>query len=85
MFLVYRLWEEKADADNKVQEASELAISDGIWGVLCIIAGAQVPFVVRSIEGGGRYRLVGECFVYGLVHKQDVGLREYEFKDIELQ
>ena len=51
--------------------------------VIGVLAGAEVPFIFRPI-GGKRYRLVGECFVYGLVHQQVAGLRRDEYHDIEL-
>lgn len=33
--------------------------------VICAIRGATVPYVLREVEGG-RYRLVGEAYVYGI-------------------
>ncbi|KAK3900296.1 HET-domain-containing protein [Staphylotrichum tortipilum] len=42
-----------------------------------VLAGAKVPFVVREVEGGGdrdgRWRLVGECYLHGIMNSEVTG------------
>ncbi|KUJ23875.1 HET-domain-containing protein [Mollisia scopiformis] len=40
-----------------------VAIDDEVW----IIAGSQVPFILRPV-GENRYKLVGEAYVHGVMH-----------------
>jgi hypothetical protein len=52
----------------------------GYWGlgpgVMCagdkcwILYGARVPYILRPWGGQGRYKLAGECYVYGLMEGQ---------------
>ncbi|KAF2143986.1 uncharacterized protein K452DRAFT_306631 [Aplosporella prunicola CBS 121167] len=52
---------------------------------VCIILGAQVPFVLRKSEQG-TYRIVGECYVYGIMDGEAVhGLGEEEFLTVSLE
>ncbi|XXG94592.1 hypothetical protein Hte_000849 [Hypoxylon texense] len=44
-----------------------LQINDEVW----ILAGANVPFVLRPV-GAGEYRLIGEAYVHGIMHGQAV-------------
>jgi hypothetical protein len=34
---------------------------------ICFIQGARVPFVIHK-TAGNRYTLIGECFLFGMVH-----------------
>ncbi len=43
--------------------------------VVCVLFGAKVPFCLRPI-GGGRYLLVGECYVHGLMKGEAMGMLE---------
>ncbi|RGP78905.1 hypothetical protein FLONG3_2810 [Fusarium longipes] len=40
--------------------------------LLCVLFGAAVPFVLRPVQGG--YQLVGECYVFDLMHEQSLDL-----------
>jgi len=40
---------------------------------VCFIQGAQVPFVLRR-SPAGRYRLIGECYLYGYMRDELAGL-----------
>lgn len=65
---------------SRMKEASvgrRLIISDnGYMGIvapntergdlICILFGGEVPFILRAVEGG-RYRLIGECYVHGIM------------------
>ena len=37
------------------------------WDTCCVIAGATVPFILRRVNGGAEYKLVGEAYVHGLM------------------
>ncbi|KAF8856023.1 hypothetical protein BDZ45DRAFT_675824 [Acephala macrosclerotiorum] len=42
-----------------------VAIGDEVW----ILAGSQVPFILRSVDGSlRRYKLIGEAYVHGIMH-----------------
>lgn len=34
---------------------------------ICILYGCPCPFIIRPLSTPGRYWLVGECYVYGLM------------------
>ena len=46
--------------------------------LLCVILGAQMPFLLREnmdVESKGRmYRLVGECYVLGLMKGESLSM-----------
>ncbi|KAG4436291.1 hypothetical protein IFR05_008231 [Cadophora sp. M221] len=49
---------------------------------ICLLAGCNVPFVIRRAKGtvndGGQYELVGECYVHEIMRGADVELGEPE-------
>ncbi|KAH6716999.1 heterokaryon incompatibility protein-domain-containing protein [Leptodontidium sp. MPI-SDFR-AT-0119] len=49
---------------------------------ICLLAGCNVPFVIRRVKGmaddGGRYELVGECYVHEIMRGADVELGDPE-------
>jgi hypothetical protein len=50
--------------------------------IIAVLKRAQTPFVLRK-EGKGEYRLIGECYVHGIMHGEawDVeGLRPRELR-----
>jgi hypothetical protein len=54
--------------------------------MVCILLGGATPFVLRPL-GRDRYRLVGECYVHGIMDGEamdDLSNREYELRDITL-
>ncbi|OCK99287.1 uncharacterized protein K441DRAFT_652727 [Cenococcum geophilum 1.58] len=44
--------------------------------VICVIPGARVPYVLR--EDGGNYKLVGECYVHGIMKGEALDLPRFE-------
>ena len=44
---------------------------------ICIFYGCKTPFVIHP-EGDGRYRLVGPCFVHGMMGGEGMKIRELE-------
>jgi len=42
-------------------------VGDEVW----VIAGADVPMVLRQ-RGGGKWSLVGECYVHGIMKGEAV-------------
>jgi hypothetical protein len=52
---------------------------------ICIIAGAKVLFILRQNDGGEGYRIVGECFVDGLMGGEVSRLEGLKFDDMEVR
>ncbi|KAF4443717.1 Heterokaryon incompatibility 6 OR allele [Fusarium acutatum] len=51
--------------------------------LVVVLYGSKVPFVVRE-KGHGRYALVGECYMDGIMHGEGIRFAKYENRDIEL-
>jgi hypothetical protein len=49
---------------------------------VCIVSGARIPFVVRRCQGN--YRLVGECWVQGIMEGEMFALQNLEWKEISV-
>jgi len=59
----------------------DMVIGDEVW----ILAGAKMPFVLRSLENG-RYRLLGQAYVHGVMHGEAVeGSDGSEFENLTLE
>jgi hypothetical protein len=61
--------------------------SDGTrnWDVIVLLFGARTPFVLRKLENGN-WRLLGECFVHGLMFGEAVrGMDEGLIEDFGLE
>ncbi|KAE9367241.1 HET-domain-containing protein, partial [Stipitochalara longipes BDJ] len=50
---------------------------------VCIILGCDVPFIVR--EDDGKYVLVGECYIHGIMDGEAMDLEKYKIQDIILK
>jgi hypothetical protein len=50
--------------------------------VVCVLMGGSTPYVLRKI-GGDRYQFVGECFVFGLMDGEAMGMVERGLKVTE--
>ncbi|KAJ4290921.1 hypothetical protein N0V90_010117 [Kalmusia sp. IMI 367209] len=50
--------------------------------ILCIVMGAAVPFVLRPLDGG--YKLIGECYVHGLMYGEVLKMTELEVETLTL-
>lgn len=50
--------------------------------LVVILYGADVPFVVRR-EAGGRYSLVGECYMHGIMYGEAMRIMEIKEEDVE--
>lgn len=57
----------------------DLCIGDQVW----IVPGSTIPFILRPVSGG-RYRIVGETYVHGVMFSEAVPKGEFELTDIEL-
>jgi hypothetical protein len=53
--------------------------------IVCVLYGAQVPFVLRPTEtsNGTKYRLVGECYLHGMMDGEGLQLNKPEM-DFEI-
>jgi hypothetical protein len=53
-----------------------------IGDIICIFLGAEVPYVLRP-DGEGFYKLVGECYIHGVMEGEALAARslvERKFK-----
>jgi hypothetical protein len=55
-------------------------VGDQIW----ILAGANVPFVLRPMANG-RFQVIGEAYVHGIMHGEVLNRGNVEFQDIILE
>lgn len=48
---------------------------------VCILYGLETPYIVRPVGKQGHYKLIGECFVNGIMYGEafDMALTEQEF------
>jgi hypothetical protein len=53
---------------------------DGIF----VLRGGRVPFVLRKL-GGGKYRIVGECYVHGIMHGEALRRDGFAWEKIGIQ
>jgi hypothetical protein len=53
-----------------------------VGDIVCVLFGSDVPFIVRQVGNKGDYKLIGECYVEGIMHGEalDMGLEEREFR-----
>jgi hypothetical protein len=51
--------------------------------LVVVLYGSKVPFVVRE-KGRGRYSLIGECYMDGIMRGEGIRFAKYENRDIEL-
>ena len=47
-----------------------LALEEG--GIVAVLFGGSVHFILRPHSEGDHYRLVGECYIYGIMEDQAV-------------
>ena len=60
---------------------TNMVVGDEVW----ILAGAKMPFVLRSLENG-RYKLLGQAYVHGIMHGEAVeGSDRGEFEKLTLE
>ncbi|KAK0638428.1 Heterokaryon incompatibility protein 6 [Lasiodiplodia hormozganensis] len=46
-----------------------------VGDIVCVFVGCHVPFVIRG-TGSGRYQLVGECYVHGIMDGEVMDMQE---------
>jgi hypothetical protein len=53
-----------------------------VGDIVCVLFGSAVPLVLREVGNKGHYKLIGECYVAGIMHGEalDMGLQEREFR-----
>lgn len=52
-----------------------------VGDVVVVLFGGNTPYVLRGVGNQGHYKLIGECYVSGIMHGEalDMGLEEQEF------
>ncbi|KAJ8116079.1 hypothetical protein OPT61_g2429 [Boeremia exigua] len=50
--------------------------------LVCILHGASVPFILRQTTGG-KFQLVGECYMHGIMYGEALQRADYQDKEIE--
>lgn len=48
--------------------------------LVCILHGSEVPFVIRK-EAGGKYLLIGECYMHGIMEGELLKIKNATNKD----
>lgn len=71
-------------AQNYCSERKVFCTESGYWGlgpdvlrpgdVCCILYGARVPYVLRPSHTKAGHRLLGECYIYGMMHGEAMDL-----------
>jgi hypothetical protein len=53
-----------------------------VGDIVCVLFGSNVPLVLRQVGNKGDYKLIGECYVTGIMQGEalDMGLEEREFR-----
>ena len=53
-----------------------------VGDIVCVLYGSDVPFILRQVGNKGEYKLIGECYVAGIMHGEALymGLEEREFR-----
>jgi hypothetical protein len=53
-----------------------------VGDIVCVLYGSDVPLILRQVGNKGEYKLIGECYVAGIMHGEalDMGLEEREFR-----
>jgi len=51
--------------------------------IICVSDEATVPYVLRT-QGDGSYKLVGECYLYGVMEGQVLRMQGFQWKDCVL-
>ncbi|KAI9860938.1 MAG: hypothetical protein M1813_005617 [Trichoglossum hirsutum] len=54
-----------------------------IGDVVCFIAGAPVPFLLRP-RGGGEFSLLGQCYLHGFMKEEVLSMPEYRAQEITI-
>lgn len=73
-----RLTESRRFAGTRMGLTGYVPVRARKGDIICILYGADVPFVIRR-EGGGKYSLVGECYMHGIMNGE--AFRMAELKD----
>lgn len=50
---------------------------------ICVVLGAEIPYVLRPDEGG-TFKLVGQCYIGGVMHGEVLGDEKFEDAEITL-
>lgn len=56
-----------------------VAEGDEVW----LLQGARVPFVLRPNLENGRYRLIGQSYVHGIMHGEALEMEGFKWSGIE--
>ncbi|KAF7949122.1 hypothetical protein EAE96_008291 [Botrytis aclada] len=52
--------------------------------IVYVMDGCDVPYLLREVDGEGRFRLVGECYVFGIMDGEAVEREDVVFGEIVL-
>ncbi|TGO47376.1 hypothetical protein BCON_0280g00030 [Botryotinia convoluta] len=56
----------------------------GEGDIVYVMDGCDVPYLLREVDGENRFRLVGECYVFGIMDGEAVGGEGFAFEEIIL-
>jgi hypothetical protein len=53
--------------------------------ICCILFGSSVPFIIRRTSEASHYRLVGECYIHGIMHGEAIhSWKEGKLEDVDI-
>ncbi|GAB1317419.1 hypothetical protein MFIFM68171_07629 [Madurella fahalii] len=62
-------------------------LSARVGDAVYVLAGGHVPFVLRKRAGGeeeGTWRLIGDCYVHGVMHGEALEREDFSWTDVQL-
>lgn len=74
-----RLFVTRAGYLGITAEAAQL--KDQLW----ILPGTSVPFTLRPVQSSGRFQVIGEAYVHGIMRGEAAAAGGLQFQDIELE
>ena len=58
-----------------------LEVGDEVW----VVSGVSTPLLLRRVEGKSVYRLVGECYVHGVMYGEALRFQDAGKEDVEIE
>jgi hypothetical protein len=83
---VWNYWHTVTVFSNRISEATFCVSERGYAGLvpagaavgdsICVLHGGKVPFVLRETSRKGVFKMIGECYIHGLMYGEALELQE---------